>query len=137
MAVTLLKSKKGVGKHDNFVHRCPPTFVEIGSLRCGSTWLYNVLKCHPDTRLSNPKEMDFFFMRRMLQHDLDWYEAHFESEDGLGPRPVREEISPIYGRMKAWQVRRIANLLPDLRTILTFATLSNGFGPKLFWNLGT
>jgi hypothetical protein len=54
-------------------------------------------------RLSNPKEMDFFFMRRMLQHDLDWYEAHFESEDGLGPRPVREEISPIYGRLKAWQ----------------------------------
>ena len=88
-------------------------------------------------RLSNPKEMDFFFMRRMLQHDLDWYEAHFESEDGLGPRPVRGEISPIYGRLKAWQVRRIANLLPDLRTILTFATLSNGFGPKLFWNLGT
>ena len=58
-------------------------------------------------------------MRRMLQHDLDWYEAHFESEDGLGPRPVRGEISPIYGRMKAWQVRRIANLLPDLRIILT------------------
>ena len=56
-------------------------------------WLYNVLKCHPDTRLSNPKEMDFFFMRRMLQQDLDWYEAHFESEDGLGPRPVRGEIS--------------------------------------------
>jgi len=119
MAVKLLKSKKGVGKHDNFVHRCPPTFLGIGSLRCGSTWLYNVLKCHPDTRLSNPKEMDFFFMRRMLQHDLDWYEAHFESEDGLGPRPVRGEISPIYGRLKAWQVRRIANLLPDLRIILT------------------
>jgi hypothetical protein len=119
MAVTLLKSKKGVGKQDNFVHRCPPTFVGIGSLRCGSTWLYNVLKCHPDIRLSDPKEMDFFFMRRMLQHDLDWYEAHFESEDGLVPRPVRGEISPIYGRLKAWQVRRIANLLPDLRIILT------------------
>src|SRR4029453_10490200 len=119
MAVTLLKSKKGVGKHDNFVHKCPPTFVGIGSLRCGSTWLYQVLKCHPEIRLRNRKEMNFFFMREMLHHDLDWYEAHFEAEVGLEPRPVRGEISPIYGRLKAWQVRRIANLLPDLRIILT------------------
>jgi hypothetical protein len=63
--------------------------------------------------------MDFFFMRRMLHHDLDWYEAHFESEDGGGPRPVRGEISPLYARLKTWQVNRIANLLPDLRIILT------------------
>jgi hypothetical protein len=88
-------------------------------MRCGSTWLYQVLKCHPDIRLSDRKEMDFFFKHRMLQHDLDWYEAHFESEDGLGPRPVRGEISPGYVRLKAWQVNRIANLLPDLRIILT------------------
>jgi len=58
-------------------------------------------------------------MRRMLQHDLDWYEAHFESGNGGELKPVRGEISPIYGRLKAWQVRRIASLLPDLRIILT------------------
>jgi len=63
MAVTLLKSKEGVGKQDNFVHRRPPTFVGIGSLRCGSTWLYSVLKCHPDIKLSDRKEMCFFFPR--------------------------------------------------------------------------
>jgi Sulfotransferase family len=63
--------------------------------------------------------MGFFFMREMLQHDLDWYEAHFKSEDGLGPKPARGEISPVYARLKAWQVNRIANLLPDLRIILT------------------
>jgi hypothetical protein len=63
--------------------------------------------------------MSFFFTPQMLQHDLDWYEAHFESEDELGPRPVRGEISPVYARLKAWQVNRIANLLPDLRIILT------------------
>jgi hypothetical protein len=93
--------------------------VGIGSLRCGSTWLYEVLKCHPDIRLSDPKEMNFFFMREMLHHDLDWYEAHFESGNGGGLKPVRGEISPIYGRLKAWQVNRIAKLLPDLRIILT------------------
>jgi hypothetical protein len=63
--------------------------------------------------------MDFFFMRQMLQHDLHWYEAHFEAEDGGEPKPVRGEISPLYARLKAWQVNRIADLLPDLRITLT------------------
>jgi Sulfotransferase family len=63
--------------------------------------------------------MSFFFTPRMLQHDLDWYEAHFEPENGGQPKPVRGEISPVYARLKAWQVNRIANLLPDLRIILT------------------
>ena len=88
-------------------------------MRCGSTWLYEVLKCHSDIRMSDRKEMDFFFLHRMLQHDLDWYEAHFEPEDGGEPKPVRGEISPRYARLKAWQVNRIAKLLPDLRIILT------------------
>jgi hypothetical protein len=63
--------------------------------------------------------MDFFFMRQMLRYDLDWYEAHFEPEDGGELRLVRGEISPLYARLKTWQVNRIADLLPDLRIILT------------------
>jgi hypothetical protein len=98
---------------------CRPTFLGIGSLRCGSTWLYRVLKCHPDIKLSDRKEMNFFFLREMLRHDLDWYETHFESENGSEPKPVRGEISPLYCRLKAWQVNRIAKLLPDLRLIFT------------------
>ena len=62
--------------------------------------------------------MCFFFFRDMLRHDLDWYEAHFAPANGDEPKPVRGEISPEYVRLKAWQVNRIANLLPDLRTIL-------------------
>ena len=99
--------------------RCPPTFLGIGSMRCGSTWLYEALKCHPDIQLSESKELDFFFMPQMLKHDLDWYEAHFAPEDGGDPRPVRGEISPSYARLKRWQVNRIAELLPGLRIILT------------------
>ncbi len=33
--------------------------------------------------------------------------------------PVRGEISPRYARLEAWQVKKIAGLLPDLRLILT------------------
>jgi len=99
--------------------RCLPTFLGIGSMRCGSTWLYEALKCHPDIQLSESKELDFFFMPQMLKHDLDWYEAHFAPKDGAEPRPVRGEISPSYARLKRWQVNRIADLLPGLRIILT------------------
>jgi hypothetical protein len=101
------------------VHSFRPTFIGIGSMRCGSTWLYEVLKCHPDIQMSHCKEMDFFFMPQMLNYDLAWYEAHFKPENGGEPKPIRGEISPRYARLKAWQVNRIAKLLPDLRIILT------------------
>ena len=69
--------------------------------------------------MSDSKEMDFFFMPQMLRYDLDWYAKHFSSENGDQPKPVRGEISPRYARLKSWQVNRIADLLPDLRIVLT------------------
>jgi Sulfotransferase family len=96
-----------------------PTFLGIGSMRCGSTWLYEVLKCHPDVQMSSAKEMDFFFMPQMLQYDFDWYTAHFKPANGDEPKAIRGEISPRYARLKPWHVRQIAKLMPDLRIILT------------------
>src|SRR5207249_4194049 len=64
-------------------------------------------------------ELDFFFMLQMFRCDLSWYEAQFKSETGSEPKPVRGEISPRYARLKAWQVKRIAELLPALRVVLT------------------
>jgi len=69
--------------------------------------------------MSDSKEMDFFFMPQMLEHDLCWYAAHFKPRNGSEPKPVRGEISPRYARLKAWQVNRIAEVLPNLRIILT------------------
>ncbi len=88
-------------------------------MRCGSTWLCEVLKSHPDIRIADEKEMDFFFMPRMLHHNFEWYGRHFAPPPGENPKPVRGEISPRYARLEAWQVRRIAEFLPDLRVILT------------------
>ncbi len=88
-------------------------------MRCGSTWLYEVLRCHPDIKMGEFKEVDFFFMHRMLRHDLGWYEGLFKSDNGSELKPVRGEISPGYARLKEWQVNRIAGLLPELRIVLT------------------
>jgi hypothetical protein len=98
---------------------CGPTFVGIGSMRCGSTWLYEVLKCHPDIQMSSCKEIDFFFIAQMLKYDLDWYAAQFKPKNGSESKPVRGEITPRYARLKGWQVKKIAALLPELRIILT------------------
>ena len=87
-------------------------------MRCGSTWLYQVLQCHPDIRMGDLKEVDFFFFRRMLQHDLQWYKTLFASREGE-EKPVRGEISPRYARLKQWQVGHVAKLLPNLRIVLT------------------
>jgi len=87
-------------------------------MRCGSTWLYQVLKCHPDIQMSELKEVDFFFLDRMLQHDFNWYEGLFGPSRGNSFKPIRGEISPRYARLKAWQVKKVAGLLPDLRIIL-------------------
>jgi hypothetical protein len=99
--------------------RSPPTFLGIGSMRCGSTWLYQVLKCHPDIQVSEFKEVDFFFLRPMLYRDFEWYEALFQPNDGCELKPIRGEISPGYARLKAWQVNRVAKLMPHLRILLT------------------
>jgi hypothetical protein len=58
-------------------------------------------------------------MPQMLQHDLHWYEAHFKPNNGSEPKPLRGEISPRYSRLRAWQVKLIAELLPELRIVLT------------------
>src|SRR5438094_2063174 len=112
-----MKAKNGDGSvfaERHALESLRPTFVGIGSMRCGSTWLYEVLKCHPDVQMSSAKEMDFFFMPQMLQYDLDWYTAHFKPAKGRERKPIRGEISPRYARLKPWHVRRIAKLLPDL-----------------------
>jgi Sulfotransferase family len=111
--------KKSCSENRVFERKYLPTFIGIGSMRCGSTWLYEVLKCHPDVHLAECKELDFFFMRKMLRHDLDWYEVQFEPGNGAESKPIRGEISPLYARLKAWQVNRIAELLPNTRIILT------------------
>lgn len=36
----------------------------------------------PRPSMGEIKEVDFFYLRRTLCHDLSWYESLFESDDG-------------------------------------------------------
>src|SRR6266513_4992327 len=119
-----------------YMQNCGPTFLGIGSMRCGSTWLYEVLKCHPDIQMSHCKEMYFFFVPQMLKLDFRWYAAHFAPENGNKPKPVRGEITPRYARLKAWQVNRIARSLPELRIVLTLRHPIDRMWSQTLFDLG-
>ena len=91
-----------------------PNFVGIGAQKCASTWLYDILATHPQSNLSELKELDFF--TRYYDYGYQWYERHFPEANAL----VVGEISPSYlnsseapARVKAYNPD--AKLLVSLR----------------------
>jgi len=95
-----------------------PTFVGIGSARCGSTWLSEALRGHPGVRMSRHKQLEYFD-KRIFTRGLDWYSSYFEAEDGTEPAAVRGEISPRYARLSAASASRLRELSPECRILLT------------------
>ncbi len=94
-----------------------PTFLGIGSQRCGTTWLYRVLSRHPDVFMPRVKEVKYF-SERIHAHSLAWYEKRFGPPDNDPPRPIRGEFTPAYCTIPPEVVRMIATAYPELRLIL-------------------
>lgn len=87
-------------------------------MRCGTTWLYEVLSRHPSIGMSSPKQTEFF-NRHVVTKDLGWYLERFQPEPGDSSRPVRGEITPFYCRLPEICVRSIAELLPNVKLLLS------------------
>jgi hypothetical protein len=97
---------------ENSVCRILPNFLGVGSFRCGTTWIYECLKEHPDVFVPpDRKEVHFFDWN--YSKDIEWYRKWFEeraSESAVG------EFSPSYlFHQKA--PMRIARHLPDVKLI--------------------
>lgn len=56
-----------------------PTFIGIGGQKCGSTWLSECLRSHPNIQMSTPKELRYFTDNR--EKGLDWYLSHFQKNN--------------------------------------------------------
>lgn len=95
-----------------------PTFVGIGSARCGSTWLAEALRGHPGVHMSRHKQLEYFD-KRIFTRGLDWYSSYFEGENGARPPAVRGEISPRYARLSPASAARLRELSPECRIVLT------------------
>jgi len=53
-----------------------PTFVFIGPGRSGSTWMYELLRSHPDVCLGRGTKETLFFEKH-YDRGVDWYESFF------------------------------------------------------------
>ncbi len=69
-----------------------PTFIGIGAQKCASSWLYEILRDHPEVCLSPEKEVNFFSYN--FDRGYQWYERHFPSN--LSENKISGEISPSY-----------------------------------------
>lgn len=49
-----------------------PDFVYAGASRCGSTWLQQALRDHPEIELAPTNPVSFFDLR--YQRGFDWYD---------------------------------------------------------------
>jgi hypothetical protein len=86
-----------------------PTFLYIGPDRSGSTWLFEILRRHPECFV--PRAKDIYFFDRHHQRGLGWYLGFFKNAPpgakALGELSHDYMLSPEAGR-------RIRRDLPDV-----------------------
>ncbi|MCK4821671.1 sulfotransferase [bacterium] len=58
-----------------------PNFIVIGAAKCGTTSICDLLSCHPQIFMSDPKE-PHFFGRDDPSKTFQWYEGFFSSVQG-------------------------------------------------------
>lgn len=91
--------------------RCPD-FVIPGFARCGTTWLYEVLKRHPSIFLPERKELDFF--SESYAKGYPFYAAYFAA---ARPDQLTGDLSPVYAEHPEVP-ERLAATRPDARIVI-------------------
>lgn len=90
-----------------------PSIIGIGAQRSGTTWIYEMLKAHPEVCMSPEKEVNFFNYH--FHNGIRWYEKFF---DGCDKNKKTGEYSPTY--LSDDQVpERICQTVPDARLIIS------------------
>lgn len=88
-----------------------PNFLYIGVARAGSTWLFNVLREHPEIYV--PPAKDIYFFDRHYDKGMTWYLEHFR--EGKGATAIGELSHDYY--LSAEAADRIHTDLPGVRLI--------------------
>lgn len=85
-------------------------FVCVGGNKCGTTWLYEMLRQHPDLAVARTKEPHFFSVN--YDRGLDWYRSHWQDDEGF-----RGELSTDY-LYDELALERLAADFPDVRLLV-------------------
>lgn len=95
-----------------------PTFLGIGGMKCGTTWISECLREHPEVFMSSPKELDYFSTRQYWDRGPEWYLSHFRDAAGYG---AIGEFSTSYIRSSQTppekMIKRIRDLLGNVKII--------------------
>ena len=89
-----------------------PEFLGVGTQKGGTTYLYELLKRHPQVFLAEPKEQHFFSLH--WQRGVDWYRKQFAS---AAESQICGEITPYY-LFHPEAPERIQSLLPNVKLIV-------------------
>ena len=88
-----------------------PNFIFIGPSKSGSTWIYKLLKSHPDVYV--PVAKDLYFFDKYYNKGVLWYEKHFDArmhEKAIG------ELSHDYFSSEI-AIERIHSTYPEIKII--------------------
>jgi hypothetical protein len=94
------------------MERRRPDFVIPGFARCGTTWLYEVLKRHPGIFLPERKELDFF--SESWAKGYPFYAAYFADARA---HQLTGDISPVYAEHPEVP-ERLAATAPHARIVI-------------------
>lgn len=89
-----------------------PNFIGVGSYRCGTTWIFECLKTHP--QVSMPLDKEVMYFNRNFSKGSKWYENFFKSSDGA---VAVGEFSPGYFN-NVDTAPRIKETVPDAKLIV-------------------
>ncbi|OGL44898.1 MAG: hypothetical protein A2W05_06500 [Candidatus Schekmanbacteria bacterium RBG_16_38_10] len=90
-----------------------PDFIGIGAPRCGTTWIYEMLKQHPHVFMSPEKEINFF--NNSFDKGIEWYKKFFLNGS---ERAIVGEFSPLYLANEIVP-QRIKQVLPNVKLIVS------------------
>lgn len=90
-----------------------PNFIGIGAQKCATTWIYEILRDHPQVSLSHKKEIDYFSYH--FDHGIQWYQRNFPDS---AQTKIVGEISPSYFHEPAVP-ERVKSQCPDAKLILS------------------
>lgn len=93
-----------------------PNFIIIGTVKGGTTSLYNYLALHPSILAAIQKEVNFFNRNHIFQKGINWYLAHFPHiPENL--HLIAGEASPNYMYFPG-AAKRAFKCLPEVKLIV-------------------
>lgn len=88
-----------------------PNFLYIGAEKAGSSWIYEILREHPQVFVPAAKDIQFF--DKNYHKGIDWYYSLFEP--GIGKRAIGEVSHDYF--LSAETAQLIQKHLPEVRLI--------------------